>query len=637
MRCSPLVFCAARLCSVSLLCSLVMLLGLLACVPSGVAADDDYAELYASIRKAVADKETVLVKPHSLHNTNFEELYSDGVLLTGMVLGIGKFFDKEEIYAVRGIYRKRDGSTFEGNMYGLFTDKKEFKKTTKSKVERTATVNARSGYAVGGISIHTGLFVDMLSIQFMRIKGTRLDPKDSYSSDIYGNVLARPGQAIGGTGAPMVGICGVKDDHIVNRLGLIAVKTAPAPVAPPKVDPRPKNPDPPPVQPEPKLPVQPPVVEPKIDLNPVLPPAQPSTQPKEATLPPATVPPATVPSSGGDDASLSMMVFGGIFLAVTLPIFTLMYFVLKPKQATPLLQPTVERPRQAAPTMTAAAPLAPLSAPPPVPAPPKVNEDITAKPLFAALPDLAPMPSLDPTPEEMDEVVPLQRTPLSAVTAPRVGFGLRVGAQIIDAAAILLSGLLIAIVGGMIGATAGAGVGSKISITPPAVPKQPTPPGSRQPYPSVQSPPPEAGLVAGGFLGGVFGAFGALMVAMPLISLGFFFWEGLTGAALGKRILKIRVRTADGHPAATDKLLLRAALKHSPQLIRLIALVPFLLSIGYASMIIGGVTNLVATLAGLAIFIGCFLVLTDKRQALHDMAADTAVYPENALAGGGAR
>ena len=34
----------------------------------------------------------------------------------------------------------------------------------------------------------------------------------------------------------------------------------------------------------------------------------------------------------------------------------------------------------------------------------------------------------------------------------------------------------------------------------------------------------------------------------------------------------------------------------------------------------------VAPAAGLIVFIGCFLVLGDKRQALHDMGAATAVF-----------
>jgi uncharacterized RDD family membrane protein YckC len=41
---------------------------------------------------------------------------------------------------------------------------------------------------------------------------------------------------------------------------------------------------------------------------------------------------------------------------------------------------------------------------------------------------------------------------------------------------------------------------------------------------------------------------------------------------------------------------------------------------------------LLAPAAGLVIFVGCFLVLGDKRQALHDLGAATAVFRKADLA-----
>jgi len=43
------------------------------------------------------------------------------------------------------------------------------------------------------------------------------------------------------------------------------------------------------------------------------------------------------------------------------------------------------------------------------------------------------------------------------------------------------------------------------------------------------------------------------------------------------------------------------------------------------------VLGLLAPAAGIIVFIGCFLVLGDKRQALHDVAAKTAVFRKTDL------
>ncbi len=170
----------------------------------------------------------------------------------------------------------------------------------------------------------------------------------------------------------------------------------------------------------------------------------------------------------------------------------------------------------------------------------------------------------------------------------RIGFGLRLGAYLIDTIVIwIIGGILGFVLGGVlgvgVGATAGAG-------------------GSD-----------EAAQAAA--LAGVMGAIVGTVIGVGIASIGWIAWEGLTGQALGKMLLKIRIKTEDGSKAGTDKLLTRAAVKYSPSILSLI----------------GGLTKVSAisslgNLAGLVIFIGCLMVLGQKRQAIHDMVAKTAVF-----------
>lgn len=166
----------------------------------------------------------------------------------------------------------------------------------------------------------------------------------------------------------------------------------------------------------------------------------------------------------------------------------------------------------------------------------------------------------------------------------RIGFGPRLLAAIIDGVVIMvLGGILGFVLGGVFGVGAGAAISGG-----------------------------EPGSAA---VGGFFGALVGARLGMLLLSLVWIGWEGLTGAALGKTLLKIRAKSDDGATATPDKLFLRAAVKYSGTLLGLIAFIPGL-----------AIFNRLSSLVGLVIFVGCFLVLGEKRQAFHDMIAKTAVY-----------
>lgn len=98
--------------------------------------------------------------------------------------------------------------------------------------------------------------------------------------------------------------------------------------------------------------------------------------------------------------------------------------------------------------------------------------------------------------------------------------------------------------------------------------------------------------------------------------------EAFTGASPGKRIMKLRIGREDGAIAEPSVIAMRTAIKMSDRILKLIALVPV------ADIIARGITS-ASSLVEVVIVIGCFIVLSAKKQALHDMIARTAVFRAN--------
>jgi uncharacterized RDD family membrane protein YckC len=107
---------------------------------------------------------------------------------------------------------------------------------------------------------------------------------------------------------------------------------------------------------------------------------------------------------------------------------------------------------------------------------------------------------------------------------------------------------------------------------------------------------------------GAVAAFGAFVFLYSLI-------EAFTGASPGKMALGLKVGMEDGRCASVAVYARRWAVKFSGTLLGLLGALP-----GFH------VVALLAPAAGLIVFVGCFLVLGDKRQSLHDVAAGTAVF-----------
>ena len=175
----------------------------------------------------------------------------------------------------------------------------------------------------------------------------------------------------------------------------------------------------------------------------------------------------------------------------------------------------------------------------------------------------------------------------------RTGFGPRLAAALIDMVIVGVVGLLAgATIGGVLGGGAGGALGG---------------PGG-------------VGFASGAALGAVAGAvFGAMAMLGGFVFL-YSLIEAFAGASPGKMLLKLKVGFEDGRQAPVSTYVARWAVKYAGTLLGVVALFPGLHLLGP-----------LAPLATVVIFLGCFLVLGDKRQALHDIAARTAVFRKSDL------
>ena len=160
----------------------------------------------------------------------------------------------------------------------------------------------------------------------------------------------------------------------------------------------------------------------------------------------------------------------------------------------------------------------------------------------------------------------------------RVGFGKRLGSSLLDFIISLLPGILLGIYAG---ATIAAFLLDFF-------------------YDEAQLETIQAGFsgeIAASIIGLV-----ASLAGIAFTSIFFYVLEGFTGQTPGKMILGITVANMNGEKASIDKLLLRAFIK---------------------------ITGSFVGIIGLIIFVGCFLVLGEKKQALHDIICKTAVYKKS--------
>ena len=141
----------------------------------------------------------------------FKDFGPDGALLVGFEIGLGKWLNNDVIVAARPIFRGKAGDAL-GTAHGTSTD--------------TKILKAKEGYAVGAVSVRTGLTVDGLSITFMKIAGDKLDATDSYESEWVGSPKVRE-RKLGGTGVGFIGIAGKHNPQTKNLTGLGLIGNTP--------------------------------------------------------------------------------------------------------------------------------------------------------------------------------------------------------------------------------------------------------------------------------------------------------------------------------------------------------------------------------------------------------------------------
>jgi hypothetical protein len=167
--------------------------------------------LYDAIEAAVAAGrlEQTRMLGFGITRIAFREVVPECAILVGFDLGLGKFMDIDSVYAIRPVYRSAQGETSYGE-YGLFTNKRVpgTTKRIKSEVTHTVRVRAQKGFAVGGLTIRSGLNINGLSVTFHRISGTSLDPRQAYTSEWVGDRTGGSEASLSSKGAPVVGVFG---------------------------------------------------------------------------------------------------------------------------------------------------------------------------------------------------------------------------------------------------------------------------------------------------------------------------------------------------------------------------------------------------------------------------------------------
>lgn len=96
--------------------------------------------------------------------------------------------------------------------------------------------------------------------------------------------------------------------------------------------------------------------------------------------------------------------------------------------------------------------------------------------------------------------------------------------------------------------------------------------------------------------------------------------EGFFGASPGKMIMGFQVANADGSKGDINLFMKRWFIKNASSVLVIINL-----------LVANAVLENIASIVGMVIFFGCFAVLGEKKQALHDIIANTAVYKRKEL------
>jgi hypothetical protein len=172
--------------------------------------------LYAKIAKAIKADNTSQTDMTGMGDQPFKEVWKSGGYLVGLEFSYGVFAgNKLFIRSLRPIYQTADGQK-RGALRGV----------ASNAIKR---VVAKPGYAIGTLTVSSGLNVDGFEATFMKIDGESLDLDKSYKSEWYGSKGMGEGKKLGGDGALVIGIFGKTSglrapQHQLQGLGQILLK-----------------------------------------------------------------------------------------------------------------------------------------------------------------------------------------------------------------------------------------------------------------------------------------------------------------------------------------------------------------------------------------------------------------------------
>jgi hypothetical protein len=172
-------------------------------------------ELFAAIAAAVRKKEAQRTKLVGFTLAKeFEEVPAEGALLIGFEVGLEKRIQSDVVSSLRPIYR-----TARGERMGAVIGKP---------VSRNVTVKAKAGYAVAGVTLQVGVWIDGLSLTCMKVDGRGFKVTDAYQSEWVGGKQAGREASTSSGGALVVGVCGQTNATNQNKPCALGLVTLPA-------------------------------------------------------------------------------------------------------------------------------------------------------------------------------------------------------------------------------------------------------------------------------------------------------------------------------------------------------------------------------------------------------------------------
>jgi serine/threonine protein kinase len=153
-------------------------------------------EPFAAIEAAVKARSYKVKVPDvgAFANQQFQDVPVEGALLIGFEVGLGKFFNTDIVYQLRPIYLTARGETL-GPPFG-------------KRPERTVTVKAKPGFAVGAMTVRGGGLMNGFSLTFRAIGNYGLKKTGSYESPWIADRTGGREEVVDGDGMFIIGIAG---------------------------------------------------------------------------------------------------------------------------------------------------------------------------------------------------------------------------------------------------------------------------------------------------------------------------------------------------------------------------------------------------------------------------------------------